>query len=401
MDQISLHHVPAFGPRSLAKHMFNSLSRAFPMQRRATCSLSPTAPCNQAACGWLAELLMNLVPPSHAREQGPLPSIMSELESVASGRLSATRHPAAERIVAIGDVHGDVDAMRDALRNAGLIDNQDTWTGGKSVLVQVGDQLDRGNRERDIYRLLFQLQDSAPAAGGAVHILLGNHELMNMRLDFRYVTKGGFADFESTSKRDSKRVGKVPNEVAKTIRALPANMRARARALCVGGPLASELAERAHVAVIVGDNVFVHAGLTPRHFTFGGQDGKDAEQTLDYLNVATKQFLRGKGKYPMVLRGGLSPVWMRDYSREGVRNGSTECRMLAETLKMVNAKRMIVGHTPQSMGINSVCGGRVWRIDTGMSAAYGGVPEAIEINRRGGVKIFTPNGVVQGSARFK
>jgi hypothetical protein len=69
---------------------------------------------------------------------------------------------------------------------------------------------------------------------------------------------------------------------------------------------------------------------------------------------------------------------------------------------MLRARRMIVGHTPQDRGINAACSGRVWRIDTGMSAVYGGVPEAIEISRRGDVRIFNPtDGVIQGSARAR
>lgn len=335
---------------------------------------------------------------------------LTAYEKAKDARADIERYPAADRIIAIGDVHGDVDAMRESLRMSGVIDASDKWVGGKTVLVQVGDQLDRGNRERDIYDLLFKLQDNAPQHGGAVHILLGNHEMMNSRLDFRYVTKGGFQDFDrSTSPgvltafegKSRNRRSQIPADVMRSIRELPNGMRARAKSLCSGGPLAMELAERAKISVIIGDNVFVHGGLTPKHLTFGGRDPKDSVKTLSQLNNDVKKFLKGEGKYPLTLRGGSSPIWLRDYSRTSVRAGSTECNTLADTLKMVRAKRMIVGHTPQLQGINSACGGKVWRIDTGMSAVYGGVPEAIEISKRGCIRIFTPGGVVQGSARYK
>ena len=105
------------------------------------------------------------------------------------------RYPAAERIVAIGDLHGDVVATRAALRLAGAIDDQERWTGGRLVLVQTGDQLDRGDDEPEILGLLERLSAEAKAAGGALHTLNGNHEVMNVQGDFRYVTDDGFRDF--------------------------------------------------------------------------------------------------------------------------------------------------------------------------------------------------------------
>ena len=68
--------------------------------------------------------------------------------------------------------------------------------GGDLVVVQTGDILDRGDQEEEIFQLFQALQQQAQAAGGAVHVLNGNHELMNAYLDYRYVTEAGFQDFE-------------------------------------------------------------------------------------------------------------------------------------------------------------------------------------------------------------
>nr|MBA3458249.1 metallophosphoesterase [Deltaproteobacteria bacterium] len=145
------------------------------------------------------------------------------------------RHPAPKRLVAIGDVHGDLAATRSALRAAGAIDAQDRWIGGELVVVQVGDVLDRGDDEQAILDLLFRLEDEAKAAGGALIMLLGNHELMNAAGDFRYVTPGAMTDFD---------------EVAKD----------RLAALGPGGVYAKKLAAH-NVVAIVGDTVFSHAGV--------------------------------------------------------------------------------------------------------------------------------------------
>lgn len=386
--------------------------RAAPVASRSMCMIRApdgAAQCDDGQCDWLASLLRMALPPTLAEGMRPNPftGIFDNVEEAESEKKIRSRepqlvHPAVDRIIAIGDVHGDVDAFRKSLEVSGVLGNDDTWIGGKTVLVQVGDQLDRGDSERSIYDLLFRLQDSAPKSGGAVHILLGNHELMNVKLDFRYVTKGGFGDFNKSGPTYSGHKTRISRDVMSNINALPSTMRSRAKALSPGGPLAAELAQRSQISVIVGDNVFVHGGLSPQHLTFGGKAAAAALKTLAKVNDECRLFLLGKGTQPQVLRGGKSPIWMRDYSQQHVRPASAECRMLAETLKMIKARRMIVGHTPQWQGINAACSGRVWRVDTGMSAAYGGIPEALEISRRGRIRIFSPiHGIIQGSSRYK
>lgn len=355
---------------------------------------SPRSRCGSAVCSAhnapaLADLLRALLPPAVASAASDHPR-KPALPPVAA------RFPPADRIVAIGDVHGDVDALRTALRSARVLDDRDAWAGGNTVLVQVGDVLDRGNHERAIYRLLFSLQDSAPLSGGAVHILLGNHEIMNARLDFRYVTRAGFDEFRGARPRMQ-----FAPALVNAIRSLAPFKRPRAVAMSPGGSLAAQLALRARLAVIVGDNVFVHAGLRKDHLTDAVHSRKGPDHALNMLNERTSTFLMGMASLPTALRGGTSPIWMRDYSRPPVLDPRSDvCSMLAETLNFLRAKRMIVGHTPQLQGINSVCAGQVWRIDTGMSAVYGGIPEAFEINRHGKVQIYTPDGVIDGCKRF-
>src|SRR5262245_13889047 len=104
-----------------------------------------------------------------------------------------------ERVVAVGDVHGDVEALTDVLRLAGLINERGQWVGGKAHLVQTGDIADRAPRTRDCYELLMRLEREALAAGGRVHVLLGNHEVMNMLGDLRYVTPEELASYADQS----------------------------------------------------------------------------------------------------------------------------------------------------------------------------------------------------------
>lgn len=278
-----------------------------------------------------------------------------------------TRYPDARRIVAIGDVHGDLDATRRALRLAGAIDDGDRWVGGSLVVVQTGDQLDRGDDERAILDLLARLRDEANEAGGAVHVLNGNHEIMNAAGDLRYVTPGGFADFAAVEGLE----GSDPR-----LARLPAEARPRAAAFSPGGRYAVELANR-NVVIVVGDTVFAHGGVLPKHVQWCG--GRDVA-CLERLNEDVRRWLQGSHDAPRrvleTMMAPDSPVWTRAYSDAPT---AEECAMLEQTLDALSAKRMVVGHTVQRDGITSACDGKAWLVDVGMAEHYGGKPQVLEI----------------------
>lgn len=259
------------------------------------------------------------------------------------------RFPAPPRLVAIGDLHGDLQATRRALKLAGAVDAEGRWVGGELVLVQTGDQLDRGDGERAIIDWLDRLAVDAKNAGGAVHILNGNHETMNVAGDFRYVTEGGFKDFAGA--------GSTPPP--KAVSRLPEAARGRGSAFMPGGTYAKKFADRLTI-VIVGDSVFVHGGVLPEHVATG----------IGTINREISDWMAGTGPRPKTLSSERSPVWSRDYS-SGKLSPAT-CKMLAGVLKALNAKRLVVGHTPQKQGITSDCDGQVWRIDVGLAEHYGG-----------------------------
>lgn len=267
-----------------------------------------------------------------------------------------TRLDASARIVAIGDLHGDLTAARAALSLAGAIDTLDRWIGGELAVVQLGDILDRGDEEEAVFRFLVQLGEQARAAGGAVHVLNGNHELMNAYLDFRYVTEGGFEAFSENGGADP---------ADSLLASLDEGQRARAAAFRPGGPLALTLAEH-RIAVILGRTLFTHAGVLPEHLDMG----------LDSMEYAVKVWLSGDGPQPEWIRGDISPVWNRAYSGEP---SLASCDTLSWVLDRLEVDRMVVGHTVQESGITAYCGGRLWCIDVGMAAHYGGRPEVLEI----------------------
>jgi hypothetical protein len=261
------------------------------------------------------------------------------------------------RIVAIGDLHGDLEAARGALRLAGAIDEFDEWIGGDMIVVQTGDILDRGDDEEAIMDLFGKLKEQAEESGGAVHVLNGNHELMNAYLDFRYVTQGGFEDFPMEDPE-----GSVLDSV---LAELEPEHRSRGAAFRPGGPVALRMAEQP-IAVIVDKTLFTHAGILPAHVDMG----------LSSMEASVSSWLRGEAPQPEWIRGDISPVWNRVYSGEP----SVEaCDTLDIVLERLELDRMVVGHTVQESGITAYCGGRLWCIDVGLASHYGGRPEVLEI----------------------
>lgn len=318
------------------------------------------------------------------------------------------RFDGVEKVVAFGDVHGAYPELVGLLREAGVIDAELRWSGGRAHLVSTGDLFDRGDGERQVVELLMRLESEAEAAGGAVHVLLGNHEVMMLTGDLRYVTPGGFAAFDDGSEPASQ----------------PPGHRQRLRALAPDGSIGHWLLQRPVMIVIDGD-LFVHGGLSAalqgktleqinrealrdvRAFATGwhaliaagalpetadfdaivatarrltAERGSESEsenlsEGEDALRAAAQAIMDAVRGLPFQPEG---PVWYRGNS---VCHPFVELAGVESLLTGLGADRVIIGHTPTlDRRISSRLDGRVLRMDTGMNAAaYQGRPAALFI----------------------
>jgi len=288
-------------------------------------------------------------------EATPVPAPTPAAPPVVAKLSPRLSRPAVARIVAIGDLHGDLDHAKRALRLAGAIDERDQWVGGRLVVVQTGDEIDRGDDDRAVLDAIEGWKRQAAAAGGELVALLGNHEIMNASLDFRYVSPRGFAAFSSPAAPPAAGAG------------LPPLAWGRAEAFAPPGPYA-HIEARRPLMVKVGDTLFVHGGILPKHVVYG----------LDRMNDELDDWLDGNRRGPPdIVVADDGPVWTRAYSSEAE---APDCDALAKVLVRLGAKRMVVGHTVQRRGINAACGDAVWRIDVGLSRVYRGPIEALEID---------------------
>lgn len=277
--------------------------------------------------------------------------------------------PGPRRVVAIGDIHADIDALRSALRTAGAIDGRGEWIGGALTIVQLGDLIGRSNDEKEVLDYFFDLQRRARKAGGTVHALIGNHEVFGGRLDNQAVGPNPFPAWEQLPglKRDDPR-----------LRHLPPHARARGAALMPGGPYARQIAELP-VVLKLGETVYVHGGVVPRWARYG----------VERINREVRDWLRGERGEPDSALGvddGDRVMWTRQFSASVM---PADCDVLAESLKILGARRMIVAHTVHDE-ITARCNERVWAVDVGMSRAYGGRVEVLEIVDDSKLRVLRP-----------
>ncbi len=345
-----------------------------------------------------------------------------------------------EVVVAIGDVHGDFDDFVIILQRAGLIDAQHHWTGGRTTLVQVGDLLDRGPKAREVMDLVISLEKEAPKAGGRVVSLLGNHEMMNIMGDLRYVTAENYAAYADSNSAERQKSAyqeyvKWRNSHAQLLAELaqpmeltegewmarhPPGFIEQREALSPNGSYGRWLREHSAVAKI-GEVIFLHGGIHPnlahlkldtinshirdeiKAFDSAKQGLVDQKVILPFftlqeitaavqaeLSAERKSLVPSDQQKQARLVGFLGygdwlsvrvdgPLWFRGYDQWSEEEGGAQ---IGKVLESYNAKRIVVGHTVQKGGrMRPRFSNRVFLIDTGMLSSYypGGRPSALEI----------------------
>ena len=307
-------------------------------------------------------------------------------------------YPTQKRVIAIGDLHGDLRVTLSALRLANVIGdnifphnvNEIQWTGGDTWVIQLGDQIDRcrpdnwakncienlndvvedeGNNMM-IIQIFQKLDAQAKKAGGRVLGMIGNHELMNVDRDFRYVSPKEFLEFVPPNER----------HIKYTDDGYPYGYYHRLKVFERGGNIAKHYAVQKKSVIIIGDTLFIHGGLS--HALVD-------KYSIQEINDVVKKWLL-KTETPSEYKifdeifrddDDMSPFWCRLYSEDDGYGENTDAgfqKLLDiinkrnKTLQPIN--RIVVAHTPQFMDnkyMNSLYGERLWRIDVGMSRAFG------------------------------
>lgn len=305
-----------------------------------------------------------------------------------------------DRIVAVGDIHGDYKNFVTILKRIGLVDEDLRWTGGKTHLVQTGDVLDRGPNARMVFDLIMRLEKEAEKAGGRVHMLIGNHEEMNLTgIAFGqvgYVTVEQFTSFLS----DDYRAGKE-----RTIRKKYAHKKTEDAGN--DGTLDAEIKrfwrqfmqderndpERVYfeqfdagygdwiinhnIIIRINDIIFVHGGISEPFSTWSLEDmNRKAKEELSAIREAYRNRRNYDIEKNQIVYRDQGPIWFRGLAMWDEEEYEEDVDRI---LKNLGAKSMVIAHTPLKGNILSKFNRRVWIIDTGISDVYGGYLNALII----------------------
>ena len=318
------------------------------------------------------------------------------------------------RVVAIADVHGAYDAMVETLQQADILGEDLSWVGEQSHLVIVGDILDRGPKSRAAMDLLMRLEGEAELAGGQVHVLIGNHESMLLTGDMRYVSASEYAAFAEEEDQGERarwfdlyveRVGGSAEDLQIEFdKKFPQGYFAMRRAFRANGRYGQWLLQKNIIAVING-TAFVHGGLPPAVAKIGLQGVNQTWQAelvayVEALDVLTdaEVLLPTDSHYDHeALLQGFMPdldeaAETLQAVQDGIRLGNSgiistsgplwyrnnilcpsivEEHRLDTALAAIDAKRVVVGHTPTpSRQVQQRFDGRLIEIDTGMLNFY-------------------------------
>ena len=282
-----------------------------------------------------------------------------------------------ERLVAIGDIHGDYDRFVGLLRVAKLIDDREAWTGGKSHLVLTGDFLDRGPASAKVMDLLMELEGQAESAGGRVHAMIGNHEAMNVYGDLRYVPKEEYKSYATPKSAevreralksaldDLSHKGAPPDkaEFRKKFEAEhPLGWVEHCLAFSPAGKYGKWI-RRQNAVIKINDLIFLHGGISSKYAAMSRQE----------INRRVRDELEDFSK----LEGGIvmdpdGPLWYRGLAQSPEYDKAVAATV-DQVLKTQQARHIVIGHTPVP-AIMPRFGGKVIAIDVGLSKLYGGPP---------------------------
>lgn len=297
--------------------------------------------------------------------------------------------PARHRIIVFGDIHGHYDLAIDMFSKSKLIKynyrtEEFDWIGNDTCVVQMGDQIDRcrplpglpcddpkttfNDEGNDVKILEFfnKINLKAEQSGGLVISLLGNHELLNVMGNMNYVSQKGLEQFESYKDPEK------PDKIFKN------GTDARIHAFKPGNQYAKMLGCTRLPAIIIGSNLFVHAGVVDALINEIDLKGMD---DFERINIKIRKWLLGlldQNYVENIIKYSKNSMfWTRILGNipPGVSLSNPDCsNNIKNVLKLFDVGSIIVGHTPQSFlyndDINSTCDNKVWRVDNGSSAAF-------------------------------
>ncbi|KQC00134.1 metallophosphoesterase [Pedobacter sp. Hv1] len=261
----------------------------------------------------------------------PLKKTLAIEPSVAKG---------ADKMLFISDVEGEFTGFRALLLANGVIDQKYNWKFGTGKLIICGDLFDRGKEVTEVLWLLYKLEQDAKAAGGYVHTILGNHDIMNLSGDIRYV--------DPRYLEMAKIVGLTYTDFFAADTELGRWLRTK------------------NIIEKIGDNLCAHAGIAPQINTLAMPIAQINDKCRPYYDKAKRLASVGEADPTIAsfFNSKTSLFWYRGYF---VEPKATEEEVNA-TLSIFGVKRIVVGHTIVPGNVGFYYNGKVLGLDVNQHA---------------------------------
>lgn len=226
-------------------------------------------------------------------------------------------NPSNNSIVVLGDIHGELESMLSILRFNRVIDKNNKWSFGSGQVIFTGDVFDRGDKVTECLWFIFQLEIQAKKQKGNVHYILGNHEMMALLFDDRYVDKkykhaARHIHFHYSHFFDKHSV--------------------------LGKWLRSK-----NTLIRVGEQLFVHAGISPKLL--------EKKMKIDDVNIGMRHHINNYTHLEDTTLVDLflysyGPLWYRGYLSRTPNYDRISLQDVLKTLELYSSTVIIFGHTP-------------------------------------------------------
>ena len=236
--------------------------------------------------------------------------------SIREGQIPNWQITTQEPIFVLGDIHGQFDRMINNLQSHSIIDKQLKWNWGKGHLVFVGDIFDRGNKVTETLWFIYRLEQEAEKAGGQVHIIFGNHELMVLNKDNRYI--------------------------AREYKNLCNNLGLDYDALFHPNSVLGEWLRSKNSMTKINDVLFVHGGISKKQVESGISPEEVNRLMRQYLVAGANA--ENAEDYTQILKS-FGPFWYRGYFMESSKYKKITEQELDGILDKLKVSRIVVGHT--------------------------------------------------------
>lgn len=247
-----------------------------------------------------------------------------------------------DKVLAISDIEGNFNAFYSLLRGNGVMNEQYQWTFGDGHLVLVGDFVDRGDNVTQCLWLIYKLEQEAIKYGGQVHYILGNHEVMNLEYDFRYVNRKYLTLAQQLT-------GKVYAADAFPLLMSDENV------------LVQWLKTR-NCMEKIGDILYVHAGISEELLKTKLSTDEINTTLRNYLNTIDDTVAVSDSRMALVIGGG-GPLWYRGLVKKQTNEYEKAVgRVVNQALRHFRVKKIVIGHTVVRE-ISTDYNGKVVRID--------------------------------------